>query len=433
MQLIKLINQAKVKARNFYLPTNNLWLLFLAPLLLIGLVATVAISSAYFGLFREDLQTAVFPIAAVLIYLVAKQFRLQLPGWIFFAGAVLWGIGALNVRGYLPSFSSSSSLYISRLTADPTTLRARQLVSHVNLVSRQYNLPRATLLHRAFTTDNEASDWLQEEREAAVVVRGSPTWLRVVFDQTFTWGSKATGRAQSTNIGSDTDSDTDAVWLSRLMAELNLVDGRGVRTVAADGQKLPLIAVEVPEGADLPSEPIALSQHYLAWLGHAFSPASLFEKKFPEFFQSGATSSTATSDRVAINELRGSFLQLASDVQGEWRSSEPRALALFLRGTKELLEAANQNVDAGPMDCAMNLLARAQRVVQADHAAEVYAAVNNNLAVACLLHEARPFSCQMLLRWLREASEVVDQRGQLVRGAKAAYINLLAMRREGLY
>lgn len=329
---------------------------------------------------------------------------------------LFWIVGALNVRGYIPSFSKSASLYVSRLETDPTTLRGRQLVSHINKVARQYNLPKASLLHRAFSSDAEAASWLREEDASALVIRGTPNWLRVVFDTSFNWFPSPSKTVLDTGV-------------QKLMQDLGLVDGHGVRAVAAQGQRIPLLVVELPEGADLPSEPIELSQHYLAWMGNAFSPKNVIVKKFPTYFEG----KLGADNQLAIGELRSSFLHLASDVQGEWRSSEPRALALFLRGTKELLEAGTGDNDAATLDCAMNLLTRAQRILQPEHAAEVYAAVNNNLAVACMLHEARPFYCQMMLRWLREASEVVDQNGQLVRGAKAAYINLLALRREGLY
>jgi len=71
--------------------------------------------------------------------------------------------------------------------------------------------------------------------------------------------------------------------------------------------------------------------------------------------------------------------------------------------------------------------------VHKEYAQQLYAAILNNTAVACLVQQTREPVCSMAFRGLIEATSQRRANGEMTRGARAAYLNLLLVKREGLF
>ena len=379
--------------------------------LLILLCVTLSLTILpHFGLFLEDLQGIVFPLVLVAVFGLARTPELRIPRLIFAFALLAWALGAIHLRGLLPSQLFVDEIYISRLSEDPEA--SRGLYNRFNQIAVTYQLPHSSLIHRFFSNRAESSAWLGENPNAMMVVSGSPEWLRVQVSpraiERFRSGEQLPGSLieRAKGLGYTLSGDEFSI--------------------RPPGTDIALVVRRPFDEFSLPHEPKELGRHFLTWFAAGLSSEWDFNQAFPDF-ENGAP------DGALNAAARADAFRSASGYVGPWRTNAPRAFALFYLSLLSLQEAFDGELfEARASDCFVRLLRRASGFIQQDVHPEIYADVFNNVAVAHLLRSRRDRDFRQVKSWLLQAAGTLGSNGRPVSGAQAAAVNLDTLSEAGL-
>jgi hypothetical protein len=381
-------------------------------MLFIALVIVLAFQGLrYWGLSISHAQIALFPIVAILLALLALAIKYRPLLLLVCVSTIGWIFSTSNLLAVLPSAIQSGDLFFAKYedSHDPEGIESWHRYRLYSKYARAYPFPDAHILDREFKNNDAAAIWLNSKNGKALLLRGDKNWPSVVFKQ------KSTDYFRSYKF----DNKRYAELATRAEAlKLDLND-EAVVIPWLEGEQEFLLQI-APEVITVPSAPEQLTLPLIGWLAHGLSlNLSLKENE---------------ADNAVLESIRRDAFNEAASIVGFWKSLTGIAAAEFFRATHDSYVALSWNGNADQsgwgettLDCALKSLRTAAGRVIKKNDPEIFAAIYNNAAISLLYKNPTPEDILTIKSWLTKASKTKDRDGHVVRGAKLALLNLVAL------
>lgn len=376
-----------------------LLLLFLPPSLLHGSFGSG--SEGSWDVRLSSVQSWAFPILLFALSLWGRRI-LKLPLWIP-AVAFLGWMSTLAYQRIALASGNELRLTITAAPHDPLGVRGRALERYSAMIAQLFDLPLPQHLDTVVPTARGAKDSVASVNDnRLLVVAQNENWdLRI--------GRGA--KLRRCRFGA-----TRCEALSDLARRFQVIAENEAYFVEPPASEYPLMMVLRPEVVHFPAEPVDLSAQSLEWITNGLQfAAGLRRLPAPQL-----TNEVMTEDAFEI----------ASSIQGVWKSFTPLGAASAMLGTFRLIESDAPS--RSTLGDSVSDLQRAMRLARRQYDPELFAMILNNLAIS-RLYEAEFVTAgtrvqRSMEMQLEEASGFVDAEGRPVLGARVALLNLAILR-----
>lgn len=377
------------------------------PILPVLVVVTLVLGLAVraIGAPLEMVQLAAFSALALIAAVCPDHTGRVAPRSVVLPAVLIGALGALNVRGHLPTIVGDAEVVLAPLRDDKDRIAARMFERGFDVVRRTYDLPELKKV-RTPVPDASAANVIFETNPATrLIISGTASWLRAYI-------TPQAGSLFFRESAQPTERDTEGQRYGFIVPR----DGVVVRAGPAEPG---LYFVIAPEHVTVPGDPSELAQHLLGWISSALSG------EIPD--------GTDPEERARDFAVRNAALFEAREVRGRWRSAMPTITADLLRASLLVAEGARPGErNLAALVEAARLLGSARRWVREKYEPELYAAVLNDSAVLVFLIDNDRGDRAEAMRWLWNAAQTKGSDGHPVRGARAAIANIATLESSGL-
>lgn len=382
-------------------------------LLVLLLTSAVLSVAARHGFELELVQTAAFPVFAVMTFLLFRNSQVRPPTGLFALSLCCWGWGALNIRGHLPDLIDDRIVTLAIPDGGFGENADRQLLRRYNVIAQAYRLPKMTIRLRSFAGTAAAQQWLNGRSETRMlVVPAGEEWLTVVFPANLRLGPPRTQMWE-------TALDASVVARLREQSALYQVDlSERVEVLTQAGLGSPLVLAISPDSIAVPTEPSELTRHYLGWIARGISET-------PDRLRTPPDAPPPPDPTVAAYEFHQDALSQTLMMLGAWHSPTPLSLGRFFFANVNLLETVTQH-GATPLRFATILgeYYSSLKLLRRGYDDELEALVRNNAGVARMLAADTDDQRRAAQREFAIAAAIAGKDGNPVLGARLAMLNL---------